>query len=262
MISSIRKNFTILSKESDTKGFQEAWQSLFQTLVSQKSLETFQPYFREMVKRKTYRAQGGALAYAPLNYSMGPGANVEVYGRFPTEVATDPQSLQDLDVFYRSGLSRGCGSEDISLQVPVDMGSNLVKSGGRRKTQRRLRGGSFLGSMSDSLGKAGTNLSDIGNTLVTRPFVSTAPVNQIQGSAQAWYGNPDTVPVPSQPTYQNWKYMNEIQQQPMNPVTYLTRMPPANTPGIWNITGPTPASGGRRKTQRRKTQRRKTSKRK
>jgi hypothetical protein len=103
---------------------------------ARKGRNTYKGGKRRMNRRRVYG--GSALTGAPLNYSMVPGTTADVYGRFPTDISTDPQSIQNLDQFYASALTRGCGVENITRQVPQSMGSNqIAKVGGRRKTRRK-----------------------------------------------------------------------------------------------------------------------------
>ncbi len=213
------------------RNFQSQWNDLFGTSISPEDSEYFLQYYREMKNtrarkqraRKTYkggrrtnrrtssrrmsrrmnrrmsrsmsrRVYGGfALTGAPLNYSMVPGTTADVYGKFPTDISTDPQSIQNLDQFYASALTRGCGVENITREVPATMGSNqIAKVGGRRKTRRgyKSRGGNLLDTISTSVG--------------TRLFYPTPPPNFIQTTSASAAGE---LPFPSSdPTKPSWNY--------------------------------------------------------
>lgn len=170
---------------------------------------------RRTRKQRTYRRRGGSLTGAPLTYGTVPGANVAVYGRFPTEIMTDPASIKNLDVFYNSGLSHGCGTENTTLTVPTNMGENTVQPtvGGRRR-----RGGSRKGGKGRKSGSRktlrrrknsrGGGLMDMFDTTAMRPYMSTAYPNLIQSAHQMWSGQTRPVPYPSTPVYHTWKYAN------------------------------------------------------
>lgn len=228
-LSDIRNGFSDLHRMTkntiSSKNFQAQWNDLFGTSISPKDTEYFLRYYREMKKtrvnarrngrrsnRKTYKGgkrrmnrkssrrvalrstasrKGGSYAMtgAPLNYSMVPGTTAEVYGRFPTDISTDPQSIQNLDQFYASALTRGCGVENITRQVPVNMGSNAVaKVGGKRKSLkgRKQRGGNLL------------------ETLGMRFYYPSPVPGPIQTSSDSMAG---ALPYPSSDaTIPNWNY--------------------------------------------------------
>jgi hypothetical protein len=185
---------------------------------------------------------------------MTPGSTVNVYGRFPTEIATDPQSIQDLDVFYRSALSRGCGTENSGRVVPEDMGSNKV--GGKRKSRRGYRGGAASGP--NSLDSIMTSIQDMGSSLGNRPYLSTTPPNAIQSTGASWFGSTEPVPFPGSPVEQAWSYKTEQALTGLDPQAFVTSLPPSPQFSSWG------ASGGRRSrrrvSRRRKTQRRRGTK--
>lgn len=185
---------------------------MFGTPISEKDADYFLRYYREMYKKqrgakhvttrakkraikrtmkrvakrkhKTLRMRkhGGsfALTGAPLSYSMTPGMTANVYGRFPTEIATDPASLQNLDQFYGSALTRGCGIENSTRQVPEMMGSNKV--GGARKTVKAKR--------KDSKQKGGDLLQSLMMRGAPLPHSASAPPNVVQTMASNWQGMP------------------------------------------------------------------------
>jgi hypothetical protein len=193
--------------------FQRLWAEIFDSSISSASAECFLRYYRDMYRGKSYkggkrsqrvsrkktqrrakrsmkrtRTRGGFLTGAPLTSTMGPGANVAVYGRFPTEIATDGSSIQNLDVFYQSGLSQGCGTENTSRTVPPAMGTNKV--GGKRKTRRshRRSGGGMLESAA------------------MRPYLASPYPNPIQQGYEIWSGNPQPIPAPASPVSPTWNF--------------------------------------------------------
>jgi hypothetical protein len=178
---------------------------------------------RSAARTRMSRRRGGSLGGAPLNYSMAPGANVAVYGRFPTEVSTDPASIKNMDVYFNSGMSRGCGTEDSSRQVPANLGSNKV--GGSRRAPRKTRrgrahrgGSNFLGDLQSRIENAVTQTS------LLRPFIPSPHPNMIQGAYEQAVGNPAAVPTyvpgiptPSSPVHHTWSYRSHGLEGALDP---------------------------------------------
>ena len=159
---------------------------------------------------------------------MAPGLNVAVYGRFPTEVSTDPASIRNMDVFFNSGLSRGCGTEDSSLRVPANMGTNKVGGGRRRgrKTLRGRRGGGFLGDLESMITNGITQAG------LSRPFLPSPYPNVLQNAYEQAVGNPAAVPtynpgIPtmSSPVEQTWVYRSHGMEGAIDPsaITPITK---------------------------------------
>ncbi len=152
--------------------------------------------------RKTRRHRGGAsytLSGAPLDYNMRPGAFVETYGRFPVDVSADPQSITDLDVFFRSGMATNCGIENSSLVVPPTMGSNQIGGSARRqrKSKKSKRGGA--------------------SSLSYHPYIASATPNVVQTASHAWNGGIESVPAPPDPVVSSrWNW--QVDSSPLNKV--------------------------------------------
>jgi hypothetical protein len=177
-----------------------------------------------MPKRRMSRKRGGAsyeLTGAPLDYALTPGATafttnpaVAVYDRFPIDPTVNPQVASDLDVFFGSALSRGCGIENSSLQVPANMGSNQV--GGKRRKTRNYRGGN-----NSSITTPGffdnfkNNLGNIGSSALNHPYMSTARPTIPHSLAHQWQGRVDSIPSSPDPTDHTWNYATE---KPIDPV--------------------------------------------
>jgi hypothetical protein len=201
--------------------------------------------------RGTKRRYVGGVA--PLNYTMGPGANVGVYGRFPTEVGADPFSVKDLDVYYRSALSRGCGLEDSGRTVPADMGSNAVVG----QSSGQTGGASSLES--SALDSTMTKISDLFGTVGNRPYVSTVAPNMAQSLANSWSGNPQAVPASASPEVPTWSFRG-ASTAAINPERVVTAMPPTGTylAKGWNFTQSQTGAGKKhRNSRRRRTMRNK-----
>ncbi len=183
---------------------------------------------RRMPKRQHMtRKRGGAsyeLTGAPLDYAMVPGSAfttnpaVAVYDRFPIDPTVNPQVVSDLDVFFGSALTRGCGIENTSLQVPADMGSNQV--GGKRKNKRnsrKIRGG--YTSMVSSV-------KDFGDSLAYHPYMNSSVPSMPHSLNHQWQGKLDTIPASSDPTDHTWSYATEMAKQPVNPSALITAQGP------------------------------------
>jgi hypothetical protein len=164
---------------------------------------------------------------------MAPGSNVAVYGRFPTEVSTDPASIKNMDVYFNSGLSRGCGTEDSSRQVPAGMGSNKVgggRRGGRgRRTMRRRSGGGLQDVINGTVNSVSNGFTQAS---LFRPFLPSAYPNPLQNAYEQAVGNPAAVPTynpgiptPSSPVEQTWSYRSNGIAGAINPgiVTGITK---------------------------------------
>lgn len=202
-----RKSAT--SSVSDAaSALQTKWKSLFLDSLSDTSANTFVKYYRDMTRKQ----KGGM---APLTYAMVPGADVSVYGRFPTEVNTDMGSIRDLDVYFQNSLTTGCGTENSSLTVPVEMGSNKVggksrsrslrKSArksrvNRNKTVRRNKNRSNRNRNTRRM-RGGADWWDY------RPYWASVPPHTVQAAASSWQG---VAPPPSgNPTAHSWNYKTD-----------------------------------------------------
>lgn len=233
------------------RGGSTNWNDLFGQRLSKKSQDCFERYRRNMVRRSSTRRIRGGMA--PLDYTMTPGSTVNVYGRFPTEIATDPQSIQDLDVFYRSALSRGCGTEDSGRIVPQDMGSNKVGGSHRRRRGSRKSRKSRGGAVPATFGSVLTSMQDFGSTMGNRSYVSSTPPNTMQSVGASWSGSTEPVPFPGSPVEQAWTYKTEQMPTGLDPRAFVTALPPTPSFATWG-----PSVGGARrarKTRARKTRR-------
>ena len=146
---------------------------------------------------------------------MTPGADVPVYGRFPTELDTNPAGIMDLDRYYQDSLTLACGKENIGLQVPPDMGSNRV-GGGRRKTHKKRRGGGMFDFLSGNI-QAVTPTNDP----FTRPYIASVYPNTLQRAYTEWSGIPDKYPAPAAPEDHTWKYESNGTMGAINPSAFM-----------------------------------------
>jgi hypothetical protein len=214
-IATIRKKLKEFndSASTDPAALQSSWSRIFKTELSNKSANAFADYYRNMRSNTKKQRGGSALNPAPLSYETVPGANVAVYGRFPVEAGTDMPSITNLDVYFQNSLTAGCGVQDSSLRVPVDMGSNKV--GGRRgrsnrtkrvtarKTYRKRSTARKANTMRRRRGdrkRGGSLLESIG----MRPYMATPPPNPVQLASNSWSGM--AAPVSGRPEIPAWNY--------------------------------------------------------
>ena len=221
-----RKHYT------NTSALQEKWKDLFSTPLTSTSAKSFATYYKEMRSKSTRRnKRGGALSGAPLDYAMVPGANVQVYGRFPVEADTDPATIRDLDVYFQDSLTKGCGIENSSLTVPVEMGSNKVggkrcnmrKSRANRKnTRKNTRKASRKANRKNNR-KANRKTArrhrggDLTTSLMYHPYISSVPSGTLQNTILNVQGTEPAVPDSGNPTVQTWNYVSHGTAGTINP---------------------------------------------
>jgi hypothetical protein len=236
----------LLKRQSmDSTDLQNQWNAHFSVPISSKDSEYFSQHYREMYgtrkskggkrrssasvkrtyrrktverRRKTqHKKRGGSytLTGAPLSYAsaMGPGSSAAVYGNFPTDMTTDPNMIKSLDVYYNSALTRGCGIENSTRTVPVDMGSNKVGGGKKRKTLKgRKRQAGGVGAFYASA------IAPIVNATERLGVQATPYPNQIQNWANSWSGNPSNVPTRSSPVHDlGYSYQSAPTSQLISP---------------------------------------------
>lgn len=222
---------------------QTKWKALFDIPLTSESAKSFSTYYKTMVSKKNTRKsrsnrsnrsnrsqRGGNLVGAPLTYTMTPGANVQVYGRFPVEADTDPSTIRDLDVYFQDSLTKGCGTENSSLSVPVEMGSNQVggknrkahrKSRVNRKNSRKTLRKNSRKAYRKTYRRNRSNHSHRGGDLMTslayHPYLSSVPQNMIQNAVLSAEGTHPPTPVSGNPTVQTWEYNSRGTAGVINP---------------------------------------------
>jgi hypothetical protein len=208
---------TALETEKPEDHIQSSWESLFHMPLSNISAKSFTDYYRKM--RSSTRKMSGGMA--PLSYTMTPGT-IGVYGNFPTEISSDPASIQALDVFYQNSLNRGCGTENSSLPVPEDMGSNKVGGAKTRTKSRKVARKSYKNKrVTKSRKNARKTLrkgarkglrrykgGNLAESLMMHPYISSAPPNLIQMAAAGVSGATAPVPFPGTPVAHQWQYVS------------------------------------------------------
>jgi len=273
------KAFDTFARRSDnTDALRKKWHALFGTDLTEVSAKSFAAHYREMRSKSTRghksnkksrrgrKGQRGGVG-APLNYVMTPGANVSVYGRFPVEVDTDPGSIKDLDVYFQSALTLGCGNKtEFWPTVPANMGSNQVggrrgnrkgrntrkgRKGGKARTmRRRQRGGDVFDTIGSWLGNGYTSVIGAAPpTLddISRPAFSTVYPNVLQRSYMGYSGEvPGNYPAPSQPEKATWNYVSNGTTGVISPqhVTSITKdFNNIVNPSLYSTSSPKPYTG-------------------
>ena len=216
---SMRAFDTYARSHADVADIQAKWTSLFDTHLDKKTATSFVQYYRKMKShtRRSSKKQKGGMA--PLNYTMTPGANVSVYGRFPVEVDTDPASIRDLDVYFHDALTKDCGNpaQDAAFpRPPSDMGSNQVggrksrRVNRRRNTLRKQKNRKTSRKVNRKTNRKHRNYrgGNLGTTLAMHPFLASAPPNYLQTVNNGWSGSPSPLPFPGAPTQHAWQYVS------------------------------------------------------
>jgi hypothetical protein len=112
---------------------QSAWHSQFRRPLSLAAtrglIEHYRAVHREegVSKRRTRRARRGQRGgMAPIDWGMGQGTTLPVYGAFPVEVGMSAQAVRALDVgrFFESPISRACDSTG-GAKAPTQTGGGL-----------------------------------------------------------------------------------------------------------------------------------------
>lgn len=153
-------------KQAKVRRFQEAWRRIFGRAVDAAAAEAYLAVKARTLPRaapgqrgKSRKAQkgGAALAGAPLDFQTRPGVDGS-YGNFLPYVA---RGFGFYDTVNQQGLTQGCGTENITPKVPVDIGSNKVGGG---------------------------MLSDALSAITSRPVQASSPPSIANDIQTAWQG--------------------------------------------------------------------------
>jgi hypothetical protein len=219
-------------------GVGKRWNPNIVTNIWNKLLHDRRMPKRSMTKKRSSLRGGAAyeLAGAPLDYAMTPGSAfttnpaVAVYDRFPIDPTVNPQVVSDLDVFFGSALTRGCGVENSSLQVPADMGSNQV-GGKRRKTHHRKYRGGNASSMAEPkfLDTIGNGMGDLATTIGFHPYMNSSIPSTPHSLTSQWQGKMDTIPASSDPTDHTWTYATDLKPDSVSINQFATALGPTSS---------------------------------
>lgn len=195
------------TSDNAIQAYKKYWKTLFSLEMDTTSAKGFVEHYRNMVKRTITRRRnkkGGSLQGAPLDYTMTPGINSNVYGRFPVEVDTDPASIRDMDVYFNSAILKGCNQEVHAFPtVPEGMGSNKV-GGGRRS--RRHHGRTRRLHKRRGTHRRNHRGGNMMQSLLYHPYISSNPPNMIQQATAQWSGATEPVPFSGKPENHAWNY--------------------------------------------------------
>lgn len=184
--------------------FQKEWKKTFHKNVDAKAAEAYLSIKahaapRMSRKHKGTKQHGGTqeLSGAPLDYMTRQGV-YGVYGAFPEYVSSGLRFYNDINL---DSLTAQCGKENITPNIPADMGSNAFQKGGR-KTRSNRRGfkktrKQLGGTMKEML----TTLSATTDTMLSRPYPGTSPVTMGHTALMSTKGVDVSVPSPGTITY-------------------------------------------------------------
>lgn len=187
-IDTFAKGLLHSSKSMDAKiaEFCEEWKRTFYREIKHESAKVYLETLTEEMGskgRKTRRLRGGAapLAGAPLDYTTRPGVYIQPAGLNQFSYAHVPayvdKGFWNPEPAYQKDPVPG--QTHYVTHTPPGMGSNRVTGGGKRKSARRLRGGSA------PLGQAFMDtLSQIGSRIMP----ATAPPSVINDAVTAFRG--------------------------------------------------------------------------
>ena len=149
--------------------FQAEWKKVFRRNVDTKAAEAYLTLKHTATPRvtKKHKQAGGsaaALGGAPLDYMTRQGVT-GVYGSFPAYVS------DGMLPYPADSVSAQCGKVDITPNVPVDIGSNKVGGGRRRKTRRNRKQSGGVSPLAQTLEGVQSALEVFGN----RPFQNASP---------------------------------------------------------------------------------------
>lgn len=184
--------------------FQKEWKKTFHKTVDAKAAEAYLTLKAHSAPRLTRKQHGGtqALTGAPLDYMTRQGV-YGVYGAFPEYVSSGLRFYNDIN---QDSLTANCGKENITPNIPADMGSNQFQKGGRKtrsnrrgyKKTRKQRGGSFRDTAA--------SISATIDTMLSRPVPTSSPPTVANTMVMSTKGVDVSVPSPGATTYSPTAY--------------------------------------------------------
>jgi hypothetical protein len=144
-----------VAKNPSVEGFCKEWKKTFGKEVSKAAAKEYLNFAAAAAHKKKQR--GGAMSPAPLGYDMRAG--LDNYGSFP-EYVSDGFGFANKD-----SIAAVCGTENIGVNVPAGLGSNLV-GGKRRKGSKTRKSKKQRGGATTTLGQLSNNFSEF----LSRPF--------------------------------------------------------------------------------------------
>ena len=165
------------AKGEQVSEFQKEWRAIFSKPVSTKAVEAYLAVKQGHVSKRSTRKQkqkGGALLTgAPIDFQTRPGID----GASGTYLTYVDSGLSFYDKINQPAIQQGCGTQNITPQIPHGMGSNQVGGG---------------------------PITDFASALTFKPFESTSPPSVLQDIRSAYLG----MPLPASPAVEDhtWKY--------------------------------------------------------
>jgi len=104
----------------------KAWRDMLHSDLSAPAARGLISHYRATHKpsgKQTRKVQRGGMA--PLDWTMGQGSTVPVYGRFPVETGAQPSVVASLDRFYENPIGRSCDSTG-GYPAPAQVGGGLL----------------------------------------------------------------------------------------------------------------------------------------
>ena len=219
---------TAARSANDANEIAKRWKRIFGMDMSKESAESFARYYREMKSTRRKGQSGGGASLSPASLaapSMGPGLYPMTYGSFPIEAGVGagavPSAIQSLDVYFNTAQLKGCGTEDISLHVPKDMGSNKVGGSRRHRVRRSVRGKRRATKKTLRRGRRSVRRQRGGDLLTSltssHAIMSSAPPSSPQSAQYNYYGGTGHVPALASPVASTWQYAAPSGSQMMSP---------------------------------------------
>ena len=155
------------SKEKIVKDLRKEWPKVFFKDLDKKSADSFvsdKLSKKRKHKRRTLRGGSAPLGSAPLNYTtrpgeyLAPGQIPDIAGHLPLSDGSK-SNYGSFTSYVDNGFQNPVPGRSLDplhdqqrfpTSVPVGMGSNLIKGGGRKRKTRR-RGGGLIDSMSRTI---------------------------------------------------------------------------------------------------------------
>ena len=163
------------AKGEQVSEFQKEWRAIFSKPVSTKAVEAYLAVKQGQGKRPTRKQRGGAapLTGAPIDFQTRPGID----GASGTYLTYVDSGLSFYDKINQPAIQQGCGTQNITPQIPHGMGSNQA---------------------------GGAPITDFASALTFKPIMSTSPPSVLQDIRTAYLG----MPLPASPAVEDhtWKY--------------------------------------------------------
>jgi hypothetical protein len=136
-----------VAKNPSVEGFCKEWKKTFGKEVSKAAAKEYLNFAAAAAAAHKKKQRGGAMSPAPLGYDMRAGLDNYGFG-----------------FANKDSIASGCGTENIGVNVPAGLGSNLV--GGKRRGSKTRKSKKQRGGATTTLGQISNNFSEF----LSRPF--------------------------------------------------------------------------------------------